>query len=179
MEIKRKFDEQFSEIVLLHNVTKHYIILGEETDGNFKSYLQPIKEFRDAYDHLLRIFRNVLFDDKVDDEYIEKQFSKALGHEYRAFFDVADWFSIVCRKAALDSIANRKISVDKISKRFPEYAKKVNVINEAGGKIAEIRNKKDVGAKITSLVDDYQKVMVEIYQAMLYIREAVCLVDND
>lgn len=180
MEISKKFDEQIKEIVLLHNVTKHYIILGEETDENFNSYLQPIKEFRDSYDHLLRIFRNVLFDGKnIDEAYIEKQFSKALGHEYRAFFDVGDWFTIVCRKAAYEAIANKQKSMKQIREYFPEYKEKVDVIVSAGNRIAAIRNAKDVGGKITKLVDEYQKVMNDVHGAMLYIRNAAYTCDND
>ena len=59
-----KYDSTLKEIVLLHTITKRYILLGEETDVNFHSYLQPIKEFRDSYVHILRIFKGLLFMEK-------------------------------------------------------------------------------------------------------------------
>lgn len=175
-----KYDSQLREIVLLHNITKNYLLLGEETDLNFSSYLQPIKEFRDSYDHILRVFRKVLFENEaVDDAYIEKQLSKALGHEYRAFFDVADWFSIVCRKAAYEAIEQKSDNASTLVKQYPRYVECAELINGSGQKIAEIRAAKDVGANIANLVNDYQKLMMEIYHAMLYIKNVAIHADTN
>ena len=174
-----EYDSKIKEIVLIHNLTRHYILLGEEIDKNFNSYLQPVKEFRDSYDHILRIFKMVLFDDSTDAKYINAQFEKALGHEYRAFFDVADWFSIICRSAAYDSIKDKKNSVSNIISDFPDYLAQVDVLNNSGKRISEIREKKDIGCKIDVLVNEYQRLMVDLYDAMLYIRKATIFFDKD
>ena len=175
-----KYDPILKEIVLLHNITKRYILLGEETDVKFNSYLQPIKEFRDSYDHILRIFKGILFSNKETDElYIQKQLSKALGHEYRAFFDVADWFSIICRSAAMDAIKNKENNFKSIKNEFPEYEKQVDVIINSDQIIAKIREEKDVGGRIEGLVNRYQEMLVQLYDAMTYIRKATKLVEND
>lgn len=170
--LNSKYDAQLKEIVLLHNITKHYILLGEETDLKFNSYLQPIKEFRDAYDHLLRVFRSILFNDETnyDSEYIEKQLSKALGHHYRAFFDVADWFSIICRNAAQEAMDKNKSNIDDIIANYPKYKECAEFLNDCGKEVAHIRERKDVGTHIADLVNEYQELMMKIYEAMLYVR---------
>lgn len=176
--INRKFDSKLKEIIKLHNITKYYILLGEEIDSNFNSYIQPVKEFRDSYEHILRIFKKALFENTIEDEYVEAQIQKALGHEYRAFFDVADWFSMICRDAAYDAIINKKNSIDKIIEKWPEYPKCVRILEGSGKQIADIRNEKDVW-KASEIVNDYQRIMQELYQAMMYVKEATILVDFD
>jgi len=49
MDLFKKFEKEIKEIVVIHNFTKHYILLGEELSDDFETYLQPVKEFRDAY----------------------------------------------------------------------------------------------------------------------------------
>lgn len=59
MDFFKRFEKEIKEIVVIHNFTKHYILLGEELSEDFETYLQPIKEFRDAYEHIVRVFLNV------------------------------------------------------------------------------------------------------------------------
>ena len=55
---------------------------------------------RDAYDHLMRVFALPMKEiEKLDvDKYVLDNVKKAFSHEYRAFFDTADWFTYICRK---------------------------------------------------------------------------------
>lgn len=164
--LNSKYDAKLKEIVQLHNITKHYIMLGEEIDNKFYTFLQPVKEFRDSYDHILRIFKSILFnEEKSDDEYISKQLSKALGHEYRAFFDVGDWLTIVCRDISIKSIKNSKNDVSDLKDDF-------NFIIDSNKKIAELRERKDIHKKIQDVVNDYQNIMTKLYESTVKIQKA-------
>lgn len=175
------YDNKLKELILLHNITKRYILLGEEVALDFNSYLQPIKEFRDSYEHILRIFKYVLCPDgksnKNEKDYIDNQISKALGHEYRAFFDVADWFSIICRKMAIDAIDKKENNLKQILKNCPDYEKHVQTIYNCGDEISNLREKKDISKSITETVNQYQTVLMNIYHAAISIRNATIIVE--
>ena len=51
------------------------------------------------------------------EEYVEKNLDKALGHEYRAFFDTADWFSIQLRQKITNILSS--YTSDTIHKTIP------------------------------------------------------------
>lgn len=177
--INKTNDKKLKEIILLHNVTKHFILLGEETDANFNSYIQPLKEFRDAYDHLMRAFRIVLFkDNKYGDDYVELQISKALEHEYRAFFDVADWFSIICRSVAQKAIEGKEHHITDVCGKYSKYREYAILLNGASSKIAEMREAKDVGGDITSTVNDYKNFLISLHDAAIYIQNAFITKDK-
>lgn len=175
--INNKCDAKIKEIVLLHNITKHFILLGEETDTNFNSYIQPIKEFRDSHDHMLRAFKCILFDNK-DEEYAEKQLSKALEHEYRAFFDVADWFSIICRSASQEAMKGKSYCIDKIIAQNDKYLEYAKFLNGISVEIAQMREAKDVGGDIAKTVNDYKELLVKLHEATRYIQNATLNVNT-
>jgi hypothetical protein len=163
MDFIKKFEKEIKEIAVIHNFTKHYIMLGEELSDDFETYLQPVKEFRDAYEHILRIFRQCVGlndNDMNKEEYIQKNLSKALGHEYRAFFDVADWFSIVCRKRIYDMV--QKYTYDQLCEKYPKYPEMKKRLFEISEEITSIRESKDIVSNIVDEVNRYQYVMVEL-----------------
>lgn len=88
--------EQWRDICYLYNVTKKYLLLAEEVCEDGVVLLQPLKEHRDAYDHVIRTFSidyKELPEDFNHRDYVLKNLQKAYGHEYRAFFDMADWLT--------------------------------------------------------------------------------------
>ena len=98
---KPKINHYLNEISQVHMYTKHYLLIAEELSDDGMTFLQPLKEHRDAYDHISRIFALSLNDNNRsynEEEYILDNIRKAFGHEYRAFFDMADWFTYICRK---------------------------------------------------------------------------------
>ena len=97
---KPEFCHYFDEISQVHMYTKHYLLMAEELSEDGVTFLQPLKEHRDAYDHLTRIYALPLKDTKgvEKEKYIMDNLKKAFGHEYRAFFDTADWLTYICRK---------------------------------------------------------------------------------
>lgn len=172
MNLLKDFKKQIKEIICIHNYTKHYILLGEELDENFETYLQPIKEFRDAYEHIIRIFTWIIEKDEESGiqqrQYISNNLNSVLSHEYRAFFDTADWFTIICRKKIYDIVG--EYSFEEVCKKYPEYPDlkaKLLCISE---KIADIREKKDISHNIYEEVNRYQYVMVgllELYRKLV------------
>ena len=46
----------WKKIYQLHQKTKIYLLTAEEISENGDALIQPLKEHRDAYDHIVRIF---------------------------------------------------------------------------------------------------------------------------
>ncbi len=170
MDFFKKYEK---EITIIHNFTKHYIIFGEELSDDFETYLQPVKEFRDAYEHIMRIFikctdSSINSGNAKTEDYIKKNLSKALGHEYRAFFDVADWFSIICRKKIYEIV--KGYTYEQLCEIYPNYTKMKSRLYEISTEIAQIRDKKDISNNIYEEVNAYQYALVEL---LGYYRELI------
>ena len=102
--------------------------------------------------------------------YVKKNLEKAYGHEYRAFFDTADWLSYNLRKSIRERL-----------RKMPKREKK-EFIQRSGGeaflermnqypfKVAEMRGDKDIGmASNDSPIREYQNIldeMVAIYKSI-------------
>lgn len=164
--LNSKYDGILSEIVQIHNITKHFILLGEEISLDFNTYLQPVKEFRDSYDHFLRIVKHILLQDKTQnaDDYTYNQLDKMLGHEYRAFFDVADYFSILCRDNINNIIKRSDLNYQELCVAYCDYDKSMDLLNKSISEITAIRNGKDISGNISDFVNRYQKVLLNLYE---------------
>lgn len=167
---KPDISHYFDEISLVHMYTKHYLLISEELSEEGVTFLQPLKEHRDAYDHLVRIFALPMKETvNLDiEKYVLDNVKKAFGHEYRAFFDTADWFTYICRKYIREelSFSARKKKYEEIYDDFQEVKK---FINEVPLMIAKYREEKDVSNQepILSEVLDYKNTMdrlLEIYK---------------
>ena len=162
--------QYFNDLCIIHKYTKHYLLLAEEISGEGAAFLQPLKEHRDAYDHLVRIFslsnKNLSYKDSK--EYAISNLKKAFGHEYRAFFDTMDWLTFICRKYVCDYFSveiNKKRYLDK----YDDFETIKSFINELPFVIAKYRDDKDVGAKnlILQEVLDYKETvdtLIDIYR---------------
>ena len=143
-----------------------------------ESSLELFAEF--TLDELLsfesKLEQNFAFDlKKVPEDvdcklYVKKNLEKAYGHEYRAFFDTADWLSYNLRKSIRERLR-------KMSKR-----EKKEFIQRSGGeaflermnqypfKVAEMRGDKDIGmASNDSPIREYQNIldeMIAIYKSI-------------
>ena len=165
MDLFKRFEKEIKEIVVIHNFSKHYILLGEELSHDFETYLQPVKELRDAYEHIIRIFTKCaglgkLEENMKKEEYVQQNLSKALGHEYRAFFDVADWFSIICRKQIYDMV--KGYTYEQLCDKYPKYPEMKKRVYAISNEIATIRDKKDISNNIYDEVNHYQYALVEL-----------------
>lgn len=164
--------EYLEKIGQVHILTKHYLLLAEELSEDGVSFLQPLKEHRDAYDHLMRIFSLHLRKEHLESnfnasKYIEDNLKKAYGHEYRAFFDTADWLTYICRKFIRSSLSlngKRTQYIDAYGK--DDFEKVKAFINSVSKSIASFREKKDISDSINVLeeVKEYQKTLDQLIE---------------
>ena len=50
------FTKYWDSICQIYFLTKHYLLLAEELSDDFDTFLQPVKEHRDAFDHVARVY---------------------------------------------------------------------------------------------------------------------------
>jgi len=158
-------DEVWRQIVQVHNRGKQLFILAEEMDSRFETFLQPLQELKHALEHIIRARASELgLTEGGNPDYVEESLQKALGHEYRAFFDVADWLGVaVLREKALEQMT--RYSPDCISRYFREWYDTVRPrLEKANIEIARIRTDKDVarGSDVIPEVEKYHGVIVEL-----------------
>ena len=135
----------FNYLSQVHMYTKHYLLISEEISEEGVTFLQPLKEHRDAYDHLMRIFSIPIkkAEEKDIEKYILDNVKKAFGHEYRAFFDTADWFTYICRKYIREELSfNAKKKIYK--EKYDDYEQIKEFINELPFLVANYRESKDI-----------------------------------
>lgn len=162
-----EFYSYFDAMSQVHMYTKHYLLIAEEISEEGVAFLQPLKEHRDAYDHLMRVFALSSKDYSVEKakEYALDNIKKAFGHEYRAFFDTADWFTFICRKYIREELsfgAKKK----QYTNKYDDYEQVKQLINEIPFLIAEYREKKDVSSQnnILEEVLRYKSTMDELLE---------------
>lgn len=163
-----EFKVYWENICKIYFLTKHYLLLCEEYSDEFDTFLQPVKEHRDAFDHIARVYGYKMLDRKVADEkvYRNENMKKAVGHTYRAFFDTADWLSYICRKQIRELLG--KYDKKEIIKKFPEYEETKRVLTEIPEQISNIRANKDLSDKESELIEEvenYRKVLDQIIEA--------------
>lgn len=149
------------DISEIHQYTKHYVILAEELSEDGDTFLQPLKEHRDAYEHLMRIFNlprkktNSNFNYNV---YIADNIKKAFGHEYRAFFDAADWITYICRKQIREALSSRIVR-KKYEKHY-DFKSTKKFINEVPFMVANFREGKDVSSTEGNANNDHKNTKI-------------------
>lgn len=158
----------------IHKYTKHYLLLAEELSEDGVAFLQPMKEHRDAYDHLVRVLSlHMRVADLPDDfdyhYYVDDNLKKSYGHEYRAFFDTADWLTFICRKSIRETLSfatKRKMYISKYGEKDFEETRKF--INNVPFDIAKYREKKDISnVALLEEVEEYKVTLdklIEIYK---------------
>lgn len=156
----------------IHMLTKHYLLIAEELSEEGVTFLQPLKEHRDAYDHLMRVFylpaRLKTLGTAPDFnpvDYIKKNVEKALGHEYRAFFDMADWLTFICRRKIREELSDQRVRKAYVRQYGAEdYQSVKELINTVYTIIAQYRTEKDIGKAEPPLKDvqSYQKTIDQL-----------------
>ena len=159
-------DPAWTNVIRLQQEIKRLSALAEENQIDSQEFLQPILEQRSALDHICRakaaemgLFRKV-----PEADYAQKQYDKAMGHLYRAFFDVADWLGLTIRHKILDLVIPYDAEV--IRDVMPEYYRDVRPrIESLIQEVADIRSDKDIGQSKTVLitqVGEYSKRVREL-----------------
>jgi hypothetical protein len=153
-----KNNETWKKICEVFLFTKKLTIQLEETSCDHKTFIQPINELKSALDHIVRIKAVEVGLNKKDksSQYIESNLNKTLGHIYRAFFDTADYYSMVLREKIINLL--KKYSSNTIHKVIQDYYSDKRIYLEKINKeIADIRGKKDIGneSNILPSIDIY------------------------
>lgn len=163
-----KFEHYWEDICRIHLLTKHYLLLAEEMSTGGEMFLQPLKEHRDAYDHIIRVYaaKNGINKPEQREQYMKSNMSKAIGHEYRAFFDTADWLSLICRDKINRMLEGKR--AEDIERRYSGYKELRVFLLDLPGQIAEQRERKDVGSDLLEEVDRYVDILDRLIQ---YCRE--------
>ncbi len=164
-------------LVVLHNKTKSISIAAEEL-GDQSTDFQTVKEHRDAYEHIMRIYAAELDivqppDGLTKDQYSDKSLDKALGHEFRAFYDASDLYSIRV-KAEIYNILN-PFTVDCIRTAIPNYFSEIKPkFYEIIKLIGKMRENKDIINDITSTeIDKYIGFIEELENIFQTIKRAL------
>jgi len=160
-------DATLKHLVKIHNSAKELFILAEELDAEgFSDFLQPVLEIRHSMEHVVRGLYHRLFESyekDADFDYIRRCYEKALGHEYRCFFDSADWISVRYREKIIKSL--KGFDAECIHGAIPNWYSKLNPRAEAINKeIADIRSNKDIskGHQVVDEIEHYQGVLSEL-----------------
>ena len=158
-------EHYWRQISNIHLLTKHYLLIAEELDE--QTFIQPLKEHRDAYDHIIRIYGVNFTDKKIANQkqYKDNNMKKALGHEYRAFFDTADWLSLICRRKIRILLEGKKQEeIEAVLPEYPHIKERLSIIPI---QIAELREKKDIG-DTNGMVDEVNEYKIMLDELLEY-----------
>ncbi len=161
----QRIAELWRKIVILYNTTKVHILYCEEMDAGSRTFIQPRNELCNALEHLMRSKASELGlkNGGPDDAYILENLDAALGHEYRAFFDVCDWLSVQLRKKIRKTL--EPYSATALNSAVPDYYREVRPqLEQIILEIAAVRGAKDIAAKsdILDEVGRYNAVLEKL-----------------
>lgn len=150
-----QFKHAWQHICMVHNFVKDYYMKTEALCMSGELFLQPIKEQRDAEEHIVRAMdmltnggvSDSLLEVKLDDngkQYILKNLNKAFSHKQRALSDTAEWLLLVVKMIVRD--ANENMSADNADNELRNEDIKHRVI-ECALRLTSLRCKKDVDEK--------------------------------
>ena len=161
MEFSDAEIKKLEEITTLYATVKKWMLYAEEIHPEKKTFIQPINEIKNAFDHLMRVFASKLELKSTDATYIAINLDKAFAHIYRATYDLLDYISIYLRKKISDELD--RISPEALTKIFSEYYKEIKpYIESKSSEISNLRANKDIA---DPNIDDLQKY-VEIIERM-------------
>ncbi len=163
----------------LYNMTKEMYIKSEEYDDDFSSIMQPIKEQRDALDHIVRSYSRIIIieqselsDDEKSEklESIQRNFQKALGHIYRAFYDTADILTIILREHISKYL--NSFTYKQICSCWSDYeTQRIKIIN-LSKRIANLRIIKEIKSnkkEQQKIFDEYKEILDFLFDTLDFV----------
>lgn len=155
----------WKKIVQVHGHAKALTLRAEELDPKQEIFFPSVIQQRDGHDHVMRAKAAILglkvFEDKPSKQnYEASNLDKALGHEYRAFFDIADWLAILYREKINGALCRYSSeSIDAVLPRY--YSEIVPKVEKLHREIAAIRNRKDIGSGdgVLEQVEEYRELL--------------------
>lgn len=147
------------ELQDVYEAYKKLFIRAEEKLEEMGFFVAPMLEHRDALDHLMRYF-SLVSEGEITEETL-KQLEKAVGHEYRAYFDVADYICITVREKIAESL--KGISKRKMQSVWKEYSDVKRKVVKISDEISEIRYNRRGNMDSVKKYDEMLKEIFEIY----------------
>jgi hypothetical protein len=146
-EVKR-----LEDLTRLYNLTKYILFYAEELKA--ESFIPPMNEFKDAFDHLMRVYTVKFELVRKDDDYVAANLDASFRHVYRATFELLDYIRIYQKEVIITKLEN--ISREALSSVFPEYYKDIRpdierIIND----IPVYKCEKDIGDPTINCVEEY------------------------
>ncbi len=165
-------ETKLKQTTLLYGRVKELIIFCEENQEEFKSNLHVVKELRDAFDHLMRVFAVKLgVKTNNGEEYIETSLEKVMGHVFRAGYDTLDFASIILRDKINKEVS--EFSSSAIEAAIPNYYSEIRPSIEAiTTDIITLRNNKDIAKPSPEMFDQYFKKIVRLQEIFKVILKA-------
>jgi len=174
--------ETWKQLVEIHTRAKGMLLKAEEIDPNRTFFVASMVQQRDALDHIIRAasVEHGVVTKEDDEQYIHFHTGKALSHLYRAFFDVADWLSILYRTQIAEAV--KLYTTDAVRTALPEYYSKIRPrVTKICGNIAAVRTRKDIGNDATELIEDvytYTNLVAELADFSEEVQNAVPAMDE-
>jgi hypothetical protein len=140
-----------------YGIVKDLALYAEELKD--ESFLPPINELRDAFDHLMRAYAVQFGLRSGDGKYIAENVDAAFRHVYRALFDYLDYIRIYQKDYIYKKLDG--ISHPTIVSLFPEYYREIlPEIESCLEDIPRYRGSKDIGNPDLEMAGQYHaKVM--------------------
>lgn len=168
------YDQLWAKITTIFFNLKQVVALAEELGADSDTFIHPIKEQRDALDHIVRAeaVRLGLDGESRGEDYSLSQLDKAVGHLYRGFFDAADWLALSIRERI--SLALREYSNACVMAVLPTYYHEYKpFMIEACEDIAALRGKKDIGKDSQQIIDEVERYRAVLGRLLLIHRKVV------
>jgi len=155
------YKNTWAKIVEIHQYSKELWIIGEEM--GMETFIQPLQEQRHALEHIVRS-RIVEMDKGINDDYVQINLERALGHVYRSFFDVADWVNLGIKTEVTELM--KGYSSECIAKEFPIYYQEIRpTLERMCIEIAKIRGEKDI-SKNAEIIPEVEKYRIKINELL-------------
>lgn len=160
-DLEKREEQYKSNLYNTYIESKNLFIDAEELLEKMSFFVAPVLEHRDALDHIMRYFN--LKNKKGLSEEAIKELDRALEHELRAYFDIADYICITIRQEISSSL--KRISSKKIQKVWGEYSDIKKRIVKSSEEIAAIRKNRDSSLKHIEKYKPVMEEMITIYKA--------------
>ena len=146
---------QITQLYEIYAKTKYLMIKAEELDPERnQTYLQPRLELYQAFDHLMQAYQN------AEVLNTEINLASSIKHVTTAFFDIADWLTMLIRLMVDTEL--REYDSETIKTVLPDYYSVIRPeIDHLSNAISELRKNKTY-----ENTDDVEKYVQLLEQAL-------------
>lgn len=161
-------DQLLKEITELYLYYKELALYAEEL--RTESFLPPINEIKDAFDHLMRTYSVTYGFKEKNGDYIITNLEATFRHLYRAVFDLFDYIRIY-QKDIIDQKIDGFSRVT-LTDVFPEYFQEiVPGMDRCMKEIPLYKSEKDIGDPDLNTVKKYLELVRQLRDYTLKIDE--------